>query len=260
MTSARPYPGTQAVRRALALLKALDDAQPERGLSDLSQVAGLNKTTTFRLLSALEQEGLVSKSANGESYRLGPFAFTLGARAMRSNSLYTASRAELQSLAAQTGETATLEILAGTETLILDEVRGQFLIGAAPEIGTRWHAHTTSTGKAILAHLSPDALRAALPRKLAAVTKKSITDRGRLLAEFERIRKQGYAVAVEQVEPGFVALGAPIFDHTGSVVAAISLGGPKARFTRDRIAKLAPILKTSAARISQKLGYHNQPN
>jgi DNA-binding IclR family transcriptional regulator len=260
MTSEPPYPGTQAVRRALALLKQFDDGQPERGLSDLARGAGLNKTTTFRLLSALEQEGLVSKSANGETYRLGAFAITLGARAMRSNSLYAASRVELEALAAQTGETATLEILAGSETLILDEVRGQFLVGATPEIGTRWHAHTTSTGKAILAHLDPRALQLALPRRLVPLTKKSITDRRRLLVELERIKRQGFAVAVEEVEEGFVAIGAPIFDHTGSVVAAISLGGPKARFTQDRIKKLGKLLIESSQRISERLGYRETRN
>lgn len=255
MASSRHYPGTQAVRRALALLQAFDDTQPERGLRDLARVAGLNKTTTFRLLSALEGEGLVSKSAGGETYRLGPAAITLGARAMRSNTLYAASRAELETLAAQTGETATLEILVGADTLILDEMRGQFLIGATPEIGTRWPAHTTSTGKAILAHLPPRAAQEVLPRDLEARTKKSISNRVRFFSELERIKKLGYATAVEELEEGFVAVGAPVLDHTGSVVAAISVGGPKARFTRERITKLATLVKGGAARVSERMGY-----
>lgn len=255
MVSSRQYPGTQAVRRALTLLNAFDDAQPERGLGELARVAGLNKTTTFRLLSALEGEGLVSKSAGGETYRLGPAAITLGARAMRSNSLYTVSRPELEALAAQTGETATLEILVGTDMLILDEVRGQFLIGATPEIGTRWPAHTTSTGKAILAFLPRRAVETLLPQTLESRTKKSTTDSFRFLSELERIQKLGYATAVEELEAGFVAVGAPVLDHTRSVVAAISLGGPKARFTHERITEIAPLVKQAAARISGKLGF-----
>lgn len=257
MVSPRHYPGTQAVRRALALLKAFDDIQPERGLTDLARVVGLNKTTTFRLLSALEGEGLVSKSAGGETYRLGPAAITLGARAMRSNSLYAASRTELEGLAAQTGETATLEILVGTDTLILDEVRGQFLIGATPEIGTRWPAHTTSTGKAILAHLPRSVVQEMLPRDLEPRTKKSITAADRFETELDRIKKVGYATAVEELEAGFVAVGAPVFDHTGSVVAAISLGGPKARFMHERIHELAPLVKAAAARISARMGFRD---
>lgn len=257
MISPRHYPGTQAVRRALALLKAFDDAQPERGLTDLARVVGLNKTTTFRLLSALEGEGLVSKSAGGDTYRLGPAAITLGARAMRSNSLYAASRAELEALAAQTGETATLEILVSTDTLILDEVRGQFLIGATPEIGTRWPAHTTSTGKVILAHMPRSAVQLVLPRDLESRTKKSITGADRFLTELDRIKKVGFATAVEELEAGFVAVGAPVFDHTGGVVAAISLGGPKARFTHERISELAPLIKQSAVQISYKLGFRD---
>lgn len=258
MVSPRHYPGTQAVRRALTLLQAFDDAQPERGLSDLARVVGLNKTTTFRLLSALEGEGLVSKSAGGETYRLGPAAITLGARALRSNTLYAASRTELETLAAQTGETATLEILVGADTLILDEVRGQFLIGATPEIGTRWPAHTTSTGKAILAFLPRSVVQELLPHDLEARTKKSISDRERFFSELERIRKLGYAAAVEELEAGFVAIGAPVLDHTGSVVAAISLGGPKARFTQERIAELGVLVKEGAARVSERIGFRGR--
>lgn len=255
MTSARPYPGTQAVQRALGLLKTFDETQPERGLSDLARGAGLNKTTTYRLLSALEREGLIAKSANGETYRLGPAAITLGARALRSNTLYAASRAELDALAASTGETATLEILVEGDTLILAEVRGLHLVGATPEVGTRWRAYATSTGKAILAHLPPDARSAALPRKLTALTGRTITNRRRLERELEDVARQGYATAVEELETGFVAIGAPIFDHAGQVAAAISVGGPRTRLTNERILELAALLKPAAQRISQRLGF-----
>lgn len=255
MTLARPYPGTQAVQRALGLLKAFDEAQPERGLSDLARGAGLNKTTTYRLLSALEREGLVAKSANGETYRLGPAAITLGARALRSNNLYAASRAELDALAASTGETATLEILVEGDTLILAEVRGLHLVGATPEVGTRWHAYATSTGKAILAHLPPAARAAALSRKLTALTRRTITNRTALANELERIAQQGYATAVEELEPGFVAIGAPIFDHSGQVVAAVSVGGPRTRLSNERIMELAGRVKCAAGEISARLGY-----
>ena len=86
------YPGTQAVARALALLKAFSDAQPEWALSDLAQAAGLNKTTTFRLLSALEAERLLMRNPLSGGYRLGVELIAIGGTAMRSNPLRAMSR------------------------------------------------------------------------------------------------------------------------------------------------------------------------
>lgn len=74
------YPGTQAVQRALMVLKAFTDAQPEMGLSALARVVGLNKATTYRLVTALESEGLIAKSPTGDHYRLGPELIALGVR------------------------------------------------------------------------------------------------------------------------------------------------------------------------------------
>lgn len=248
------YPGTQAVQRAVAVLKAFTDAQPEVGLSALARVVGLNKATTYRLLTALEREGLIAKNSAGDHYRLGPELIALGVRAMRSSDVRAVSRAELETLARETGETATLEVLAGSDVLILDEVIGSHLVSATHWVGTRWHAYATSTGKAMLAHLSRKQLRDALPARMA-LSGKGVRTRADFYKELEKIRAQGFATNVEELESGFAAVGAPIFNHNGDVIAAISIGGPRARFSDKVIKQLAPRVKQSAARISQQLGY-----
>jgi DNA-binding IclR family transcriptional regulator len=255
MTTNDPYPGARAVTRAVSLLKAFTDSQPEWGLSELAQAAGLNKTTTFRLLAALESEGLIARNPQTDAYRLGPEAIVLGGRALRANGLRAVSRAELEALAQETGETATLEVLTDSDALILDEVLSRHMIGGTPSIGTRWPAHTTSTGKTILAALPDDLLNTALPRRLPTPTDKSIADRETLRAELAKVRRQGYAVASEELEPGFVAIGAPVHDHNGQVIAAISVGGPKNRMPADRIAEIATLVKAAAERISKQLGH-----
>ncbi len=252
--SADAYPGTQAVQRAVAVLKAFTDAQPELGLSALARVVELNKATTYRLLTALEREGLVAKNSVGDQYHLGPELIALGVRAMRSSDVRAMSRPELETLARITSETATLEVLAGSDVLILDEVTGSHLVSATHWIGTRWHAYATSTGKAMLAHLSRARLRDALPARMA-ISGKGVRTRADFYQELEKIRAQGFATNVEELESGFAAVGAPIFNHDGNVIAAISIGGPRARFTDKVIKKLAPRVKQSAARISQQLGY-----
>ena len=121
--------------------------------------ARLHKATAHRLLAALEREGMVTRDASGDRYRLGPEAIALGARAARATDLHAASREEVTTLAAATGETATFEVPAGRDMLILDEALGRSLIGATASIGTRWPMHATSTGKAYLASLPEEDAR-----------------------------------------------------------------------------------------------------
>ncbi len=250
-----PYPGTQAVLRAVALLKAFSDSRPELGLTELAKSAGLNKTTAFRMLTALESAGLVAKNHETESYRLGPEVIALGGRALRANHLYLASRPELEALAKKTGETATLEVLVGRETLILDEVLSQYFVGTTPSIGTRWPAHTTSTGKVLLAHLSEAELTDWLAEPLSKPTRHSITSAHTLRRDLEQVRVRGYAVAEEELEIGFVAVSAPVHNHVDQVIAAISIGGPSVRMNKTKIETVAPLVMQAAEKISKRLGY-----
>ncbi len=247
---AETYPGTQAVRRAVRLLKAFDDEHPQRGLAELAGELGLNKTTAFRLLAALEGEGLVMRAATAEGYRLGPEAIAIGARALRATDLRSAAHGHLERLARDVGETATIEVLVDAEVLIVDEVSGGRLVESAPGLGTRWPAHATSTGKVLLAARSD----VALPATLAACTERTIASREALEHELAAVRTRGYAVAADELEAGYVAVGAPIRNHDGEVVAAVSVGGPRSRMSHDRIPTIIAAVCAGAAVISTGLG------
>lgn len=255
----QPYPGTQAVLRAVRLLKAFRSDQPELSLAQLTRIAGLNKTTAYRILTALESQGMVERGRGGEAYRLGPEVLALGSRALGSSELRVASRHEIESLAHSTRETVTLEVLLGAEVLILDEAIGGHVIGAMPSVGTRWPAHATSTGKVLLAWLPEDECEALLEARLPALTPRTITSPEALRRELARVRERGYATTSEELEPGFVALAAPIRSHEARVVAAISIGGPKSRVTAGRTAEIARQLPGVAARISARLGFRDAP-
>ena len=252
-----PYPGTQAVLRAVALLKAFGQDRPALGLGDLAGTVGLNKTTAFRLLTALESEGMIARTGGG-GYCLGPEMLALGSRALGAGDLRLASRADLQALAHDTRETATVEVLVGGKVLILDEAMGGHVVGSMPSLGTRWPAHATSTGKAILAHLGEEERWAVLPASLARLTPRTITSREALDRELWRVRSRGYAVSAEELEPGFVAVGAAVRSATGAVVAAVSVGGPKSRLAAERVAEIARRVPEAAARISERLGFRGE--
>jgi len=256
-TTAAPYPGTQAVRRAFAVLKAFDSVHPQWSVSDLSRHIGLHKTTTFRLLGALVHEGMLEREEQTGTYRLGAELIALGSQALRSTDLYDASHAELEAVARDTGEAATIEILVGDETVILDEVRGRFFVGGRPDFGLRFPAHATSTGKLLLAAERESGGAARKPKKarLAKLTSKTITDHDEFEKELAKVWRQGFATAIDEIEEGFVAVGAPIRDFSGRTVAAMSVGGARVRFTRARIAEVTARVREAADLVSRRLGY-----
>jgi DNA-binding IclR family transcriptional regulator len=250
-----PRAGVQAVRRAAGLLKAFTRAAPQRRLSELVRESGLSKSTTHRLLTTLEQEGLLARSADGEAYQPGPALHALAGLALGVPGLRAAARAELLALAAATAETATLEVRAGAEVLIVDEAVGPHVVGAMPSAGERWPLHATSTGKVLLAGLAEPARLLALPQALAAFTGRTLVDRQALLRELRSVAARGWATSVEELEPGFVALGAPVRDSRGEVVAALGVGGPRNRLNASVLARLARLVPEAAQRVSERLGF-----
>lgn len=255
MTENEAYPGTQSVRRAIALLKSFDDANPTWRLSELSRETGLNKTTAFRLLSALEQEGMVARAQDGESYVLGPEVVVMGGRALRTNNLRTVARPELEALAEQTNETASLEILSRREMLVIDEIVGGHLMSGVPSLGSRWPLHAASTGLAMLAFLPGELTADLLPSTLQPVTSHTTTSRVSLRHELAQTSARGYSIADETLEVGLIALAAPVYNHDGQVVATVSVAGPKVRITPDCVHEIGAQVMAAADRVSARLGY-----
>jgi DNA-binding IclR family transcriptional regulator len=227
-------------------------------LTELAEAAGLSKATAHRMLSILEREGFVYRSSETGEFQLGSELIVLGSRALRSIDIRTAARPELQALADLTGVNATLEILDNTEVLILDEERGKGLLVLATEIGTRWPAHATATGKVLLAEAETG-----LPETeqgLPAITKHTICSWDKWKATLSEVRDEGYATNIEELEYGYVSIAAPVRDGNGKTRAAISVGGSIERVTTDRIPDLTKEVQAAAFRISERLGYRGTRN
>lgn len=259
-TRQEPMAGTQSVLRALAMLEAFTDEQPAWTATDLAEAIGLNRTTTYRLLTALESMELVARDPATETYRLGSGLIALGSRAQRANSVREIGRAELEQLADMTGETATLEIPSGAEMVIIEEIPGEFVTSGSQHIGSRWPIYATSTGKAILSLATQAELANLLPESWPAVTPRTITSREALRADLAKSARRGYAVAAQELELGFIAIGAPVQSATGEPVAAISVGATEVRMTPERIEEIGRLVQQAAARISHQLGYRPSSN
>lgn len=253
------YPGTQSVVRAIRLLKLFGRERSEWTLSDLVETIGLNKTTVFRMLTALEGEGLLERSERG-SYHLGPEMVALGGRAMMHNNMRQVASPLLESLVETTGERTTLEQLVtdpdgNHAMLVLAEIKGKHLLSVNQVVGSRLPMNATSTGKALMAFMQADVCELILRQNFRAATEKTIIDSDDMKRELAAIRQQGYAIAIGELEVGLMAAGAPIYNHTGQPVATISIEGPDSRIDEARLHELGKQLVTTAEQISYRLGY-----
>ncbi|MDH3552366.1 MAG: IclR family transcriptional regulator [Gammaproteobacteria bacterium] len=231
----------------MRLLKLFTPERPNMALAEVSRLAGLNKTTTHRLLAALHSEGFIDKNPATGSYRLGPGLMALGVQALSNSDLRLRVRPMLKQLARETGETATLEVPIDDSMLILDEVAGSHFVGAGGNVGTRWPMHATSTGKALIA-FDEQALEKLGP-DLQPVTANTIVDHNALLRELSHIRRQGFAESVDELEEGFSGVGTVLRGSLGEVLGSLSICGPTQRMTDTRRAKLGKTLQVAARQL-----------
>jgi DNA-binding IclR family transcriptional regulator len=251
MSTPNPPQGAQAALRAIRLLKLFTPLRTEMSLAEICELAGLNKTTTHRLLQALVSEALVERSEASGLYRLGTGLMALGVLALSSSDLRLRVRPVLKQLAKSSGETATLEVPIEDSMLILDEVAGTHFVGAVGNVGTRWPLHATSTGKALIAF--DEQRLEALDSELTPLTPNTIVRRTDLRKQLALIRQRGFAETVDELEDGFSGVGTIIRGGLGEVIGTLSICGPTQRLTVTRRARLGESLRIAAARLQPAL-------
>jgi len=248
--------GLSSVRNAARLLCAFTPADRDLGVSELAARLGLAKSTIHRLLSTLALEGLIERDPVSGRYRLGLKLYELGTIAADHLDLHEVVAGPIDDLRNRTGETVHVAILDGPEVVYIARRESPHTLRLFLRVGHRNHAHCTSTGKVLLAFL-PATERAAIldGRELPAHTKYTITDRTKLDAELDAIRRRGWAENINESELGVHSVAAPIRDASGRVVAAISAAGPAPRFTPDVMRRVAAETVRAADTISTRLGW-----
>jgi IclR family acetate operon transcriptional repressor len=246
---------TQSVQKAMRLLSCFATSEaPGLGADDLSAMTGWTPSTVYRLLSALETSGFVQQDPATRGYRLGLQLVALAGKALRTNALYRVSHRYLVRLATTSGDTANLCVLDGADVLTVDEAPGTEAIRLSGWLGMRHPPHATAAGKVLLAALPEEQRAALLAPDLPALAPRTVTDRERLLHELDRVRAEGYGLTVEELSLGLVGAAAPVRDHAGTVVAAITVGGPSFRFTERHLKECITLIIEAAAAVSSELG------
>jgi DNA-binding IclR family transcriptional regulator len=246
----------QSIDRAVSLLNAFTVDEPEIGVGELSRRVDLPKSTVYRLLSALEENGLIRQNPETGRYGLGVELISLSNRVLAYADLQRAARPHLRALADALQETVNLSILDGDQVFNLEQfVAGDRLVMRVGWVGRRMPAHAVSSGRAILAYLPEREIDRILDGKLYAYTPHTITDPDELREELARIRARNYSAIFEELEIGLHAISAPIHNHRGQVVASVSVSGPAYRLPPERIREIAPKVIETADNVAYELGY-----
>ena len=246
----------QSVERAIAVLKSFSLERPERGVSELGRELGLHKSTVSRLMGTLKHGGLLSQDPETERYRLGIGLIGLAAQVVIFMDVRQVARPHLRTLADDCQETVNLSVWDAGQVVNLEQfVTHTRRVKNIGRVGRRMCPHCTASGKVLLAHLDSHELDRILELSLKKFTQHTITDPDELQHELGLVRAQGYATAREELEEGLNVIAAPIYDHTGEVVASISVAGPAYRITPELFPELAARLMKTSMDISDRLGY-----
>lgn len=250
-----PY-RVQVLDRTLGILDVLAEARVEMGPAELAERLSLHKSTIHRLLRVLERHRFIRRNPNHGKYGLGMRLFELGSRAVAQLDLRERAEPFLRRLVGETGETAHVCVLEGTEMMSVANAEGPRTLRTPATVGRRTPVHCTSVGKALMAYLPERTIDELLARvRLTQYTRNTITTRAALKADLQRIRERGYAVDNEEIEEGLRCVGAPIRNYTGRVVAAMSIAGPVFRVTPERLPALARDVVIAARALSRDLGF-----
>lgn len=235
-----------------SFLSAQDSAQ---GVTEISRRLGLSKTRVFRILYTLTGRGYVQQDPHTQKYTLGLGFLALGEAVRNRIDLLRAAEPFLVELADVSGDTSYLVVRLSTGAMLADRRQGRQMLQVTTPIGQVLPHHVGAGPKVLLAYLpEPEREHAINQMEFTSYTPNTIADRDELRQYVARVLEQGYASDEGDYEPGVCAVGAPVWDHSGSVVAALSIAVPQSRYSEERRKQLIELAMDAARRLSAALG------
>ena len=252
--------GSESVRsvvRAVSILEAIAAANGDRiGIQNLAKATKLSKATAYRIATTLVNLEYIEKDENNK-YSLGLKLITLSSVILNNLQVLNVAKDELVSLSQEVELTAHLGTLDGNDLLYLSKANTNASIQTTSYVGQRSYVHSTSLGKALCAQLTSDEVLQILDDKgMPRFTDHTITDPAAYLKDLEQVRCRGYAIDNEENEKFVRCVAAPVFDHSGKTIAAISVSGLIVHVPEEKLVALAEIVRGRASKISAKMGYH----
>jgi IclR family transcriptional regulator, acetate operon repressor len=244
--------GSQAIDRAGDLVRQVVDSNHPLTFSDLAASSGLAKSTASRILNALERNGLLRRDANG-IFLPGDAFVRYALRGNTDTDLATVAQPYLERLGELSRETINLGVVRQSVVIQIAQVDSHYVLGGTNWLGRSEPLHATALGKVLLAFNAAQLP----PGRLERLTVRTIAGRSALDVELSRVRHLGYAVAIEELEIGLIAIAAPVHRDDGTVIAAISVSGPSTRLDATRIPQVAAWCMAESSALSAALGHHD---
>jgi IclR family transcriptional regulator, acetate operon repressor len=252
-TGERPAYPIGSVDNALRLLLMFRERRTVR-IAEASREMGVARSTAHRLMQMLQYHGFIEQDPESKAYVAGPALVEVGLSVVRDLDVRALARPYVKELVDELGETVHLVQRRGRDILFLDTVESPRLLRVGSRTGMTLPAHSTAGGKALLAPLSKDELRALYPEaRLKALTERTTTSRRKLEEELERVRELGYATNFGEGEVDVGAVAVAVGGQAGDPVAAVSVSSPLARMTEDMVPQHAAALQEVSARMSAYL-------
>jgi len=248
-------PGVRSVERAIAILDLLVLGGWRTG-AEVARELGVHRSTALRLLATLERHALVERDPRTARYRLGRRLPQLASAVSGELDLRSVARPVCQALAAATGETTTLDVLAGDVIVPIEQATASTSVVTVNWLGRRTPVHATASGKVIMAFGPQSSRDRLLGRSLERLTSHTVTRRADLVAQLEETRRTGVARTHEELELGLDAVAAPVFGVDGEVLAALDVSGPSHRLRG--LPDLDRVTGEAAADLSNRLGYRGR--
>jgi DNA-binding IclR family transcriptional regulator len=238
----------RAVDRALDILMAFTTADAELTATELLKRVDLSRPTLYRLLYTLEQNGFLVSEGDPQKFRLGPSVAHLVHVWTASLDIATIARPMMQRLWEASGETVAVFVPQGGDRLCVAEIASIHPLSFKRGVGYKERLALGASGRAILAFRDYD--RAGIEALLTGLN----TTFGDYEKELEATRRRGYAISLEELIAGAVAVAAPFLGGAGQPAGSIAVFGPRVRMDDARIAQLGPLLIEEAAHLSKALG------
>jgi DNA-binding IclR family transcriptional regulator len=240
--------GAQAVERALSILAFYDERTTELTIAEAAERLGVHRSTASRLLAALERHGLLESTQAG--YRLGLALVSLAGLVLNRFPARAIARDVLRDLRDETGETVYLGLLDGQEVVFIDQASSPHVAVNADWVGYRQPLTVGASGALLLAYQPADVIEELLLASGDRVGRDVPTE-----LDLAAIRRRGYLARVADGVDGGAGVAAPVRDHRGATVAALSIWAPRHRAEERLESELVPAVLRAAARVSEGLGY-----
>jgi IclR family acetate operon transcriptional repressor len=257
-TPSRPGSGTaqvQSLTRGLSILECLARSEGGLTLTDIARRVELPASTTHRLLGTLEKTGFVYQMGDLGRWYVGLSAFTVGSSFLANRDFATHSHAYMRRLMEQSGETANLAILDGTEAVFIAQIQCHETMRTLVKLGSRVPLHASGVGKTLFASLPNEQIDAILKvRGLPRITENTIVAPETMWAALRVIRQRGYSFDDEEHARSTRCVAATVYDEHAEPLGAISLAGPSSRLSDERIRQLGPLVAHTAEELTRKLG------